>query len=189
MPEITKLLQAWNNGDQDAMNKLLPLVDEELKKIAHNYMRNERAGHILQTTALVNEALIKLIRENTNVENRNQFFGFTAKRMRQVLIDYAKRETAQRRGNRAARVDMAEAESELSERESLQKSKELEMLEDALTELAKIDRRKVTIIESRFFIGLTNEEIADLLGISASTVAKDWSFARAWLAQRMNVKE
>ena len=188
MPEITELLQKWNEGDQDAMNQLMPLVDEELKKIAHNYMRNERAGHILQTTALVNEALIKLIRENTNVENRNQFYGRIAKRMRQVLIDYAKKQKAEKRGNRAEHVGITEAER-LSERESSQKSKELEMLEDALTELAKIDQRKVTIIESRFFIGLSNEEIAENLGISTSTVAKDWSFARAWLAQRMNVKE
>lgn len=180
MPEITELLQAWNKGDKDAMNKLMPLVDEELKKIAHNYMRNERPGHILQTTALVNEALIKLIRENTSVENRKQFYGFTARRMRQVLIDLAKKQNTAKRGNWPKQVVMDEAESETSE-----KSKELQMLEDALTELAKTDERKVTIIECRFFIGLTNQEIAKLLEISPATVAREWSFARAWLAQRM----
>lgn len=180
MPEITELLQAWNKGDKDAMNQLMPLVDEELKKIAHNYMRNERPGHILQTTALVNEALIKLIRENISWENRKQFYGFTAKRMRQVLIDIAKKQNTIKRGNWPKQVDMAEAEREPSE-----KSKELQMLEDALTELAKTDERKVTIIECRFFIGLTNEEIAKVMEISPATVAREWSFARAWLAQRM----
>jgi RNA polymerase sigma factor (TIGR02999 family) len=184
MAEITELLQAWNNGDKDAMNKLMPLVDEELKKIAHNYMRNERAGHILQTTALVNEALIKLIRENISWENRKQFYGFTARRMRQVLFDYARKQQTEKRGNRANQVDMAEAEAELS-----QKSKELELLEEALMDLAKVDKRKVTIIESRFFIGLNNEEIAQLLGISPATVAREWSFARSWLAERMKVQE
>ena len=180
MPEITELLQAWNKGDKEALDQLMPLVDEELKKIAHNYMRNERAGHILQTTALVNEALIKLIRENISWENRRQFYGFTARRMRQVLIDYARRQSTERRGNWARQVDMSEAENETSD-----KSKELQMLEDALTELAKTDQRKVSIIEYRFFIGLTNEEIAKVLEISPAAVAREWSFARAWLAQGM----
>ena len=106
MPEITELLQAWNKGDKGAMDKLMPLVDEELKKIAHNYMRDERAGHILQTTALVNEALIKLIRENISWENRKQFYGFTARRMRQVLSDYARKQSAEKRGNWARQVEM-----------------------------------------------------------------------------------
>jgi RNA polymerase sigma factor (TIGR02999 family) len=94
MPEITEQLQAWNNGDEQALDRLIPLVDNELKKIARNYLRNERAGHILQTTALVHEALMKMIRENISYTNRNQFYRFIAKRMRQVLVDYAKKETA-----------------------------------------------------------------------------------------------
>lgn len=146
MPEITELLQAWNKGEKGAMDKLMPLVDEELKKIARRYMRNERAGHILQTTALVNEALIKLIRENISWENRKQFYGFTAKRMRQVLFDYARKQSTEKRGNWAKQVDMTEAENESSE-----KSKELQLLEEALTDLAKTDERKVTIIECRFY--------------------------------------
>jgi RNA polymerase sigma factor (TIGR02999 family) len=180
MPEITELLQAWNKGDKGAMDKLMPLVDEELKKIAHNYMRDERAGHILQTTALVNEALIKLIRENISWENRKQFYGFTARRMRHVLSDYARKQSAEKRGNWARQVEMTEAENE-----SRHKSKELQMLEEALTELTKIDKRKVTIVECRFFIGLTTDEIAEFLNVSPATVAREWSFARAWLAQRM----
>lgn len=158
----------------------MPLVDEELRKIAHNYMRNERAGHLLQTTALVDDALMKLVRKNISWENRRQFYGFTARRMHQVLIDHAKKESAAKRGHRARQVDMTEAEREWS-----QKSKELQMLEEALTELAKIDKRKVTIVECRFFIGLTTDEIAELLNISPATIAREWSFARAWLGQRM----
>src|SRR6185503_6368789 len=159
MHEITDLLKAWSNGDTQALEKLVPLVDDELRKIAHNYMRNERAGHILQTTALVNEALIKLIRENISWENRGQFYGFVARRMHQVLVDYANKELAAKRGKRPDQVDLLEVEEQASE-----KPKEVLMLEEALIKLAKIDERKAKIVECRFFIGLSIPEIADHLG-------------------------
>lgn len=179
MHEITELLHAWNSGDEQALNRLMPLVDPELKRIAHNYMRNEPAGNILQTTALVNEALIKLIKENIRLKDRNQFYGFLAKRMRQVLTDYAREQRAAKRGNRPQQVDLAEAEN----RES--KSGELLLLDEALAELGKIGERKVAVIEYRFFIGLGIEETAEVLGVAERTVERDWEFSQAWLKAYM----
>jgi RNA polymerase sigma-70 factor (ECF subfamily) len=173
MHEITDLLKAWSSGDTQALEKLVPLVDDELRKIAHNYMRNERSGHILQTTALVNEALIKLIRENISWENRKQFYALVAKRMRQVLVDYA------RRTQRADYVDVDEAVI------PDETPKEVLLLDEALTKLAGIDERKETIVECRYFIGLTLAEIAELLGVGQSTVEREWRFARSWLKREM----
>jgi RNA polymerase sigma factor (TIGR02999 family) len=180
MDEITKLLQAWGDGDKQAFDKLMPLVDRELKKIAQHYMRNERAGHILQTTALVNEALIRLIRENLSFENRKHFYGIVARRMRQVLSDYAREQSAAKRGAGAEQVELGDVKDE-----GFEKSKEVLMLEQALTTLGQIDERKLTIIECRFFIGLTYDEIAELLGTSPATVQRDWRFARSWLKTEM----
>ena len=180
MNEITEQLKAWNDGDPQALDRLLPLVDRELKKIAHNYMRNERPGNILQTTALVNEALIKLIQENIGWENRKQFYFLVAKRMRQVLIDYAKKQSAAKRGKRVEHVDVTEGEDQ-----SAEKSRELVRLGEALAALAEIEERKATVVECRFFIGLTYREIAELLGVSQSTVENDWSIARAWLKREL----
>jgi len=173
MPEITELLRKWNEGDKDAMNKLMPLVDHDVKRIAHNYMRNERTGHILQTTALVNEALIKLIRENISWVNRQQFYGFIAKRMKQVLIDYARR---------APKVQYVAVEEVVIPNT---KPRDILRLEKALEGLAELDKRKAAIVECRFFIGLTVPEISELLGIGKSTVESDWQFTRSWLKQRM----
>ena len=175
MHEITELLQAWRNGDTQALDKLIPLVDQELRKIAKRYMRNERAGHILQTTALVNEALVRLIREkNISFEGRKHFYGLVARRMRQVLIDYANQQPAAKHVN----VD----DMDIPDKE---KADEIRMLEHALTKLGQIDERKLTVVECRFFIGLTYDEIAELLGVSAITVQRDWSFARSWLKTEM----
>src|ERR1051325_8024828 len=176
MHEITDLLKAWSGGDTQALEKLVPLVDDELRKIAHSYMGNERSGHILQTTALVNEALIKLIRENISWENRKQFYALVAKRMRQVLVDYA------RRTQRADYVDVDDASI------PVETPKEILLLDEALTKLADIDRRKATIVECRFFIGLTNAQIAELLGVGQSTVDRDWSFARARLKNETTLR-
>lgn len=173
MHEITDLLKAWSSGDTHALEKLMPLVDDELRKIAHNYMRNERPGHILQTTALVNEALIKLIRENISWENRKQFYALVAKRMRQVLVDYARR---------TQRADYVDVDDAVIPDET---PKEVLMLEQALTKLASIDQRKETVVEYRYFIGLTLDEIAELLGVAQSTVDRDWRFARTWLKREM----
>jgi RNA polymerase sigma-70 factor, ECF subfamily len=181
MHEITELLKAWNNGDKQALNKLMPLVVEELKKIAHKYMRSERPGDILQTTALVNEALIKLIPEKLSFENRKQFYGLVAYRMRRILVDYARKQSAAKRGKwTIEQFDDRDAKDLSSEM-----SWELLMLDKALTKLAKTDKRKATIVECHFFIGLTIAEIAELLGLSKATVERDWNFTRAWLKREM----
>lgn len=173
MDQITELLKAWGEGDTEALNQLVPLVDRELRKIAHNYMRNERPGHLLQTTALVNEALMKMIGENISWENRKQFYALVARRMRQVLVDYARKE---RRVEYTA-VDEAVMADE--------KPKELLMLDEALSKLADIDERKATIVECRYFIGLTLEQMSEMLGVAPSTVERDWRFARSWLKREM----
>ena len=174
MHEITELLKAWGKGDMQALDKLIPLVDKELRKLAHHYMRHEKPGNILQTTALVNEALMKLIRENISWENRAQFYGFVAKRMRQVLVDEA------RRTQHADYVDIDEVDI------PDETPKEILLLDEALTKLAAMDQRKATIVECRFFIGLTLAQTAELLGIGQSTVERDWNFARAWLRTQMS---
>ena|ERR1700752_515794 len=173
MDEITELLKAWSDGDTQALNQLVPLVDQELRKIAHNYMRNERPGHLLQTTALVNEALMKLIGENICWENRKQFYALVARRMRQVLVDYARKE------QRAVYTDVDKAVI------PYEKPKELLILDGALTKLAEIDERKATIVECRYFIGLTLAQMSELLGVAQSTVERDWRFARSWLKREM----
>jgi RNA polymerase sigma-70 factor (ECF subfamily) len=166
---ITDLLKAWRNGDMKALDELIPLVDPELKKIAHAYLRNEKPGHILQTTALVNEALIRLLPKNISYENRGHFYGFVARRMRQVLKDYA------RKAKRAKYVGLAGVG--ISE----EKSDEVIRLEEALTKLAAINERQATIVEYRHFIGLKRKEVAGLLGLSETTVDREWSEARQWL--------
>ena len=174
MHEITELLQAFSNGDKQALDKLMPLVDRELKQIAKRYMSNERAGHILQPTALVNEALIRLIRENISFEDRRHFYGLVARRMRQVLVDYAKKRPKGEHVN----VDDTDIPDP-------KKVHEIRILEEALTKLGQIDERKLAVVEYRFFIGLTYDEIAKLLGTSSTTVQRDWSFAQAWLKTEM----
>jgi RNA polymerase sigma-70 factor (ECF subfamily) len=174
--EITELLQAWSRGDTDALARLIPLVDRELKKIAHAYMRKERPGHILQTTALVDEALIRLIRaEKINWDNRKQFYALIARRMRQILVDYARKQIT-KDGTRVAQVDVTEAD-QLTDKAS----EELLCLHQALTKLETLDTRKAKIVEQRYFGGFTFAEIAKLLGVSKATVERDWNFARQWL--------
>ena len=173
MHEITDLLKAWNNGNSEALEKLLPLVDKELKKIARKYMRNERREDILQTTALVHEALIRLIQDNVTWENRKQFYALVAKRMRQVLVDYA------RRRPKAEHVDVDDAGI------SVERSKELILLHDALTKFEMNYKRPATVVECRYFVGLTLKDIAKLLDVSQSTVERDWEFARVWLKREM----
>ncbi|HKY44084.1 MAG TPA: ECF-type sigma factor [Pyrinomonadaceae bacterium] len=174
--QITELLEAWSNGDMEALDRLIPLVDRELKKIARRYMRRENPEHILQPTALVNEALIKLIRDNLNYENRKHFYFFVAKRMRQVLIDYA---------NRTPRVEYVDVDEAAV---AIEKSEEMLRLEQALNRLSEFDERKAQIVECRFFIGLTVAETAELLGVGESTVERDWKFTRSWLLQQITGK-
>ena len=181
MNEITEILKAWNNGDEEALDRLMPLVLQELKKIAHKYMRGERPGNILQTTALVNEALIKLMPEKINFEDRKQFYGLVAKRMRQVLVDYAKKQSAAKRGKWA----IEQLDSRKTKALSSERSKEVLLLDAALTKLAQKEELKATIVECHFFIGLTIAEVADLLGVPKTTVEREWNFTRAWLKREM----
>lgn len=176
MPEITELLQAWSGGDQAALETLIPLVDQELRKIAHKYMLDERPEHILQTTALVNEALLRLMPENISWANRKHFYFFVARRMRQVLVDYA------RRSRRAEYVDVDVALI------PVEKPKEIVLLDEALTKFAEIHSRAAAVVECRHFIGLTIRQVAELLGIGESTVERDWEFAKTWLKREMTAE-
>jgi RNA polymerase sigma factor (TIGR02999 family) len=180
--EITALLQAWRNGDSEALAKLIPLVDHELKKIAHAYMRQERPGHILQTTALMDEALIKLMdTEKISWNDRKHFYSLAAKRMRQVLIDYARKEMAGKRGNRPDQIDLTDVAPLAPEA-----PEQLIMLHNALTKLVGVDERKASVVEHRYFGGFTLEEIAEILGVSQATVQREWRVARAWLKREIN---
>lgn len=181
MHEITELLQAWSKGDSQALAKLVPLVDQELRKIAHAYMAKERAGHTLQTTALVHEALIRFIEaDKINWQSRSHFYALVARRMRQILIEHAREQLTAKRGNRAEHIDIADVASLSSE-----ESQELLILDEALTKLSKIDDRKATIVEYRYFGGFTLEEVAELLKVSPSTVEREWRIARSWLKREM----
>lgn len=181
MDEITKLLKAWKDGDKEALDKLLELIIPELKKIAHKYMRAERPGNILQTTALVNEALIKLIPEKINFEDRKQFYRVVAKRMRQVLVDDARQQSAIKRGKRTVdQLDDRMAKALWTER-----SRELLILDAALTKLAKEDPQRAAIVECHFFIGLTIAEVAELLDLSKTKVERDWNRTRLELKREM----
>ena len=179
--EITELLQAWGRGDSHALSKLIPLVDNELRKIAHGKMANEKAGHILQTTALINEVLMRLIgRKRIEWRSRTHFYALVTRRMRQVLVEYARKQLAAKRGKRAEHIEVTEAlflSSEMSE--------EMIMLDESLTKLATIDEVKAKIVEYRYFGGFTLEEVADTFNISSSTVEREWRFARSWLKREM----
>jgi len=178
---ITELLQAWGRGDNHALEELIPLVDDELRLIAHAYMRNERVGHTLQTTALVNEALIRLIEgERIDWRSRRHFYALVALRMRRVLIEHARQQLAVKRGKRAEHVDVEQAVGLTEEM-----SEELLLLDAALSKLSEIDERKAKIVESRYFGGFTNEEVAQMLEISPATVDREWRFARLWLKREI----
>ena len=182
--EITELLQAWGKGDSHALSKLIPLVDDELKKLARAKMAKERSGHILQTTALINEALMRLIAtDGIDWQSRNQFYGIVAKRMRQVLVDYARKQTAAKRGNRADHIDVNDAIFLSSET-----SEELIMLDEALTKLAKIDELKAKIIEHYYFGGFTQKEVAEILDIPLSAIEREWRLAKSWLKREITSK-
>jgi RNA polymerase sigma factor (TIGR02999 family) len=178
--QITELLQAWSNGDSQALEQLVPLVDDELKKIAHAYMLRERPGHTLQTTALVNEALIRLIGgERIDWHSRKHFYALVARRMRQVLIDYAKKRLAAKGPGINEHIDLDEAiiTPEMSE--------ELSLLDEALTKLAELDELKSKIVEYRYFGGYTLKEVAELLNLSEAKVDREWRFTRSWLKREI----
>ena len=180
--EITQLLAEWSEGNQAALDKLYPLVYNELRRLAHGYLRRERKGHTLQTTALINEAYLRLVdQKNVHWANRSHFFGISAKIMRRILIDHARRYDYAKRGGGAQRISLDEAAIVAK-----QLGRALLMLDEALTSLAKIDPRRSQVVELRYFGGLNNEEIAGVLKISENTVMRDWNMARAWLYQELS---
>jgi RNA polymerase sigma factor (TIGR02999 family) len=175
--QVTQLLVAWSGGDQAARDELMPLVYEELRRLAHKCIRRERPGHTLQTSALLNEAYLRLVdQKNIHWQDRAHFFGIAARLMRQVLVDYARKRGYVKRGGDAHRVPLDEAMIVSGERAA-----DVVALDDALKSLAEIDPRQSQIVELRFFGGLSIEETAEVLAVSPGTVMRDWTLAKAWL--------
>lgn len=181
-PEITKLLMAWGRGDDSAQERLLSLVSDELRRLARHYMSRERRNHTLQTSALVNEAYLRLIdARQVSWQSRAHFFALSANLMRRILVDYARRRRYQKRGGGAQPITLDEAMITPNA-----KGRDLLALDDCLTALAQLDERKARVIELRFFAGLSVEESAEALGVSADTVMRDWRLAKRWLAREMS---
>ena len=179
--DVTTLLQAWSRGDSKALEKLVPLVLNELRRVAGGYFAGERPGHTLEPTALVNEAFCWLMeREHVQWESRTQFFGFAAQLMRRILVDYARSHSRKKRGGGVAVKPLDEALT-LAETRDV----DLVELDEALKELDKIDPGSSRVVEMSFFAGLTQEEIADVLGISKSTVRRRWMTAKLWLYREL----
>jgi RNA polymerase sigma-70 factor (ECF subfamily) len=180
--ELTGLLMAWGEGNRDALERLTPMVDVELRRIAEAYLSRERPGHILQTTALVNEAWMRLIDwQKSEWQNRAHFFGVAASLMRKILVTEARRRRRLKRGGKGLQVSISEAAL-------VARGKHLDLvaLDDALNDLAKFDERKSRIVELRFFGGLSVAETAEALRISERTVAREWELARAWLYRQLS---
>ena len=180
--EVTQLLMAWNEGDQSALERLIPLVHAELHRIARRYMRNERAGHTLQTSALINEAYLRLIdAQQVHWQNRAHFFGIAAQLMRRVLVDFARSRGYKKRGGGALQVSLDETMVITKER-----GEDLVALDEALSALSELDERKGRVVEMRFFGGLSEKEIAEALAVSPETVRRDWRLAKSWLRRRLS---
>jgi RNA polymerase sigma factor (TIGR02999 family) len=180
--QVTQLLVAWSSGDEAALQELMPLVYDELRKLAHHYIRRERPGHTLQTSGLVNEAYLRLV-DQTKIQwqSRKHFYGIAARLMRQILVDYARKQSYAKRGGDAQRV-------ELDEKLIISKDRAADIvdLDDALKKLAEIDPRQSQIVELRFFGGLSVEETAEVLSISVSTLMRDWVVAKSWLKRAIS---
>lgn len=183
--DVTGLLLKWQQGDSAALDQLTPLVYDELRRIAHRYMRQERDGHTLQTTALVNEAYVRLVgQQQIEWQNRSHFFAVTAQVMRHVLTDHARRRLYDKRGGGAEHLPLEETDAMTQERAA-----ELVALDEALNELARLDPRKSRVVELRYFGGLSLEETADVLEVSVMTVRRDWRAAKAWLYKTVNSEQ
>ena len=179
--EITQLLAEWREGNQSALDELYPLVYDELHRLARRYMSRERKGHTLQTTALINEAYVRLVdQKNVQWANRSHFFAISAQIMRRILIDHARRNAYAKRGGGARQVSLEEVAAITPD-----PGGELLRLDEALKSLAEMDPRRSQVVELRYFGGLNNEEIAGVLNISENTVTRDWNMARAWLYQQL----
>jgi len=180
--QVTKLLQGWRAGDRNAWDALVPLVYDELRRLAHHHLRNERPDHTLQSTALVHEAYFRLIGQDLpEWESRAHFFAIAAQLMRQILVDYARRHRASKRGSGVCLLTLDDAVA-LPQRKDL----DVVALDDALNTLAGIDPRQSRVVELRFFAGLSLEEISGVMGIATATVQRDWTAARAWLHREIS---
>ena len=178
---VTLLLRKWSDGDSGALEQLTPLIYDELRRLAHQHMKREKPGHMLQTTALVHEAYLRLINQSqVRFENRAHFFAIAARLMRQVLVDDARRRKSAKRGGGTMTIALDDA-SNLAQQEA----ENVLALDEALTLLAAKDPRQGEIVELRFFGGLSIEETAEVLNVSPGTVARDWTFARAWLTNEI----
>ena len=181
--EISELLVAWSDGDESALERLMPLVYDELHRLAHRYMRGERAGHALQTTALVNEAYMRLVNwRDVRWQNRAHFFGVSAQMMRRILVDFARDKQWAKRGGDMLQVSLSDVTFTTAHRP------DLIALDDALTSLARLDPRKAKVVEMRFFGGLSVEEVAEVLKVSDQTVMRDWKLAKVWLLRELDQK-
>jgi len=179
---ITQLLRAWSGGDEQALERLTPLVYDELRKSAKRQMARERNGHTLQTTALINEVYLRLVDlDGVGWQDRAHFFAICARLMRRILVDYARSRSYLKRGGDARRVTLDEALMV-----SAEPAVDLVALEGALTKLGEVDSRKSNVVELRFFGGLTLKEISEVLEISSDTVTRDWNLAKAWLMREMD---
>ena len=183
---VTQLLLEWRNGDPQALDKLTPIVYDELRRLAHHYMRHERSDHVLQTTALVHEAYLRLVGEDVEWQGREHFFAIAAGLMRRILVDYARRRRAKKRGGGVEKLSLEEAAQAADPAWTIAPDTELLALDIALERLAAFDPRKSRIVELRFFGGLTIEEAGRVLGISHATVERDLKMAKAWLSQAMD---
>ena len=182
---VTALLLQWRDGDRAAFDRLFPLVYKELRRLAEGYMRRQRAGHTLQTSALINETYLRLIdHKNMRWQNRAHFFAVAAQAMRRILVDHARRRGYAKRGGGALRVSLDESATIVAER-----SAELVELDEALNELARFDERKSRIVELRYFGGLSVEETAHVLQVSPATVMREWRGAKLWLLRTMSGKD
>jgi len=180
--EVTELLKKWSDGDQTALETLMPVVYDELHRLAHQHMQRERPDHLLQTSALINEAYVRLVDQPLiQWENRAHFFGIAARLMRRILVDEARKRNSAKRGGAMIQVSLHEAMTVPEEQAA-----NVIALDDALKSLETIDARQSEIVELRFFGGLSIEETAELLKVSPGTVMRDWTFARAWLRNEMS---
>ncbi|HEX5083173.1 MAG TPA: sigma-70 family RNA polymerase sigma factor [Blastocatellia bacterium] len=178
---VTQLLIAWGQGDEAARDELIPLVYETLRRIARHHLRGERAGHTLETAALINEAYLKLVEQSVSWQSRAHFFGIAARLMRQLLVDYARARQRLKRGGDQWRVSLTDAAGVAQEQAA-----DLLALDEALESLARVDPQRSRVVELRFFGGLTIEETAQVMGVSTPTVERGWRAARAWLQTELS---
>ena len=183
--EVTEMLVAWSNGDESALERLIPLVHDELHRLAHRYMNQERSGHMLQTTALVNEAYLRLV-DSSHVrwQNRAHFFAVSAQLMRRILVDFARSRNYLKRGGNAVQVSLDKVLAITPAQDP-----DVVALDEALNALAAIDERKSRVVELRFFGGLNIEETAEVLKVSPDTVMRDWRLAKVWLLRELTAEK